>query len=147
MAEAAEVELKVPCDSQYISLARLVIAGVGACAGLTVDDIDDMKVAVSEACANAIDHAFPAEDESSPKSAPTLIRLAARAGELRVEVEDVGQGFEPDRTQISRQKEPSVDGGLGLYLIHQLTDSVDVQSAPGSGTKVIMTKRSSRGPE
>ena len=109
-----------------------------------MDDIDDMKVAVSEACTNTIDHAFPADDESSPKPSPVLIRFIPRPGELRVEVEDVGKGFDPDRIQVDLSKGPPVEGGLGLYLIHQLTDTAEVQSAPGSGTKVIMTKRSAR---
>ena len=144
MAQTLAVELKIPCDPQYISVVRLVVAGVGARAGLTVDDIDDMKVAVSEACTNTIDHAFP-DAESVPNSpAPIVIRFLPRPGELRVEVEDVGKGFEPDRVIAERAREPSVEGGLGLYLIQQLTDSVQVQSAPGSGTKVIMTKRTAR---
>lgn len=144
MAEAPVVELKLPCDPVYISLVRLVVAFVGACAGLTVDDIDDLKVAVSEACTNTIDHAFPCEEDAVGTPAPIIIRFAARPGELRVEVEDVGHGFEPERIEVNSSKEFPETGGLGLYLIHQLTDSADVQSAPGSGTKVIMTKRASR---
>ena len=143
MAEASAVELRIPCEPQYISVVRLVVAGLGAQAGLTVDDIDDMKVAVSEACTNTIDHAFP-DEESSAKPAPIIIRFVPHEGELRVEVEDVGQGFEPDRVITDRGEEPSVERGLGLYLIRQLADSVQVQSAPGSGTKVIMTKRAAR---
>ena len=144
MAEALAVELKMPCDPQYVGVARLVVAGMGARAGLTVDDIDDLKVAVSEACTNTIAHAFPPDDESAPRPEAILIRFVPRAAELRVEVEDVGRGFEPDRVRIGPYEEPSVQGGLGLYLMHQLADTVDVQSAPGSGTKVTMTKRSSR---
>jgi len=143
MAEAPEVELRIPCDPQYISVVRLVVAGIGARVGLTVDQIDDMKVAVSEACTNTIDHAFPSDESASPP-VPITIRFVPREGELRVEVEDVGQGFEPDRVLAATGEPPSVEGGLGLYLIRQLADSVEVQSAPGSGTKVIMTKRAAR---
>ena len=143
MAEAGVLELKVPCDPQYISVVRLIVAGMGAQAGLTMDDIDDMKVAVSEACTNTIDHAFGDEESGSPPE-PIVIRFSPRAGELRVEVEDVGQGFEPERVKPDLSQPPLMEGGLGLYLIHQLSDSVQVQSAPGSGTKVIMTKRSTR---
>lgn len=143
MAERSPVELTIPCDPQYLSVVRLVVAGVGGRAGLTVDDIDDLKVAVSEACTNTIDHAFP-DEEDSPQPASIMIRFIPRQGELRVEVEDVGQGFDPDRVQVNAHKPPSLEGGLGLYLIYQLADNVDVQSAPGSGTKVIMTKRSAR---
>ena len=60
---------------------------------------------------------------------------------LQVEVEDYGAGFDPDELPKPELDELSVDGGLGLYLISQLTDEVDIQSAPDSGTKVIMIKR------
>ncbi len=143
MAETLPVELLIPCDPQYLSVVRLVVAGIGGRAGLTIDDIDDLKVAVSEACTNTIDHAF-ADGEGAPQPATIMIRFAPRQGELRIEVEDVGQGFDPDRVPVRPDQPPSLEGGLGLYLIHQLTDSVEVQSAPGSGTKVIMTKRAAR---
>ncbi len=137
---AETVELQIPCDPKYIAVARLVTAGVAARSGLTIDDIDDLKVAVSEACTNVIDHAFPNLDKT--KQSPVIsLRFTPCEKGLQVEVEDYGVGFDPDDLPQLEIGKPSVNGGLGLYLISQLTDDVDIQSAPDSGTKVIMIKR------
>ena len=133
------VELRIPCDAKYIAVARLVVAGVGSRVGLNMDEIDDLKVAVSEACTNVIEHAFAACDT---REGPAFIalRFVPRENALQVEVEDYGAGFDSDQIQAPSLSQPAVDQGLGLYLIGQLTDEVEVQSASGSGTKVIMTK-------
>ncbi len=141
--QPGSVELRIPCDAKYIAVARLVLAAVGARAGLNMDDIDDLKVAVSEACTNAIEHAF-ADSDSPEEPAAIALRFIPRETALQIEVEDYGTGFDADQIQAPNLQEPSVDQGLGLYLIQQLTDKVEVQSAPGSGTKVIMTKHVAR---
>ncbi len=138
--EIETIELKIPCDPKYIAVARLVAAGVGARSDLTVDDIDDLKVAVSEACTNVIDHAFPDPEKTEHSTAISLRFTPCERG-LQVEVEDCGVGFDPDDLPELEIDKPSANGGLGLYLIGKLTDKVDIQSAPDSGTKVIMIKR------
>jgi serine/threonine-protein kinase RsbW len=137
------VELVIPCDPKYVTVVRLTVAGVAARSGLTVDDIDDLKVAVSEACTNAIDHAF---DEAGGQPGPHVhVRLYPKDGEMRIEVEDEGQGFDPRHVKKALEaQEPGQEGGLGLYLIERLTDELRVESAPGSGTKITMTKRVAR---
>ena len=143
--EPDTVELIIPCDPKYVTVVRLTVAGVAARSGLTVEDIDDLKVAVSEACTNAIDHAFEEAGDARAYTRRVHIRLAPREGEMRIEVEDEGRGFDPRHVKESlQQREPSGEGGLGLYLIERLTDELKVESAPGSGTKIIMTKRVAR---
>ncbi len=137
------VELHIPCDPRYIAVARLVVAGVGARVGLNVDDIDDLKVAVSEACTNVIEHAR-GESTTAGEPAVIVLRFIPRENEMQVEVEDYGAGFDLDQIEELELDRPSLDGGLGIYLIKQLADEVQIQSAPGSGTKVIMTKRLAR---
>ena len=109
------VELRLPPDPKYIQVVRLTVAGVAARAGVDVDDVDDVKVAACEAFTNTIDHAYEGQERK-----PVLLRLTPTASEL------------------------SGEGGLGLYLAHQLMDDLKIESAPGSGTRVIMTKRLAR---
>lgn len=127
--------LTMPPHPRYLSMARLLVGGTGAQSGLTIEDIDDMKVAVSEAITNAIDHAYLGEEKGA-----ILVRYRPSPGELTVEVEDTGSGFDPDALDKS-QPGPSPDGGLGLFLVREMADHVKVESAPGSGTKVTITKR------
>jgi serine/threonine-protein kinase RsbW len=130
------VELIIPTHPRYLSAARLLVGGLGAQAGLSLDEVDDMKVAVSEAVTNVMDHAYGGELKGT-----VLVRYRPAAGELTVEVEDHGMGFEPGRLPAGAPPQPGPEGGLGLYLVRELADNVKVESAPGSGTKVTITKR------
>ena len=137
------IEMRVPCDTRFLSVVRLTAAGAAARAGLAVGDIDDLKVATSEACTNAIEHAYPAAAEGA---CPAItIRITVKSGELRIEVEDEGVGFDPKRLpKVQLEERVQEEGGLGIYLMHTLMDEVRIESAPGSGTKVTMVKRPAR---
>jgi len=134
--EADLVELRLPCKAKYIAVARLAVSGIAARLGLTLDDVEDLKVAVSEACTNVIDHAFGA---CAPEQCMTL-RCWAREGELRVEVVDAGCGFEAAEPPANRLQ-AAQPRGLGLFLIRELMDEVQVISSVGSGTTIAMVKR------
>ena len=58
-----------------------------------------------------------------------------------MEVEDSGVGFDAGKLPTGAPPQPGPEGGLGLFLVRELADSVKVESAPGSGTKVTITKR------
>jgi len=133
------IELHLPPDPKYIAVVRLTVAGVASRSGISVDDVDDLKVAVCEAFTNTIDHAFRGRD---PKS--VTIRMATGSADLRIEVVDEGIGFDPSIIDFEKQADLSGKGGLGLYLVHQYMDDVKVESQPGSGTRIIMTKRLAR---
>ena len=135
------IELIIPCEPRFLSVVRLTVAGTATRAGLGVAEIDDVKVAVSEACTNVIEHAY----DSAGACQPIRIRMTAKQDELRVEVEDEGVGFDPKRLpQVNPEQRAQEEGGLGIYLMRQLMDEVKIQSAPGSGTKIIMVKRPTR---
>ena len=132
------VELSIPADARWLTVVRLTISGVASRVGASYEDVDDIKVAVSEACTNAIDHAF-----ADPQCAQTIL-IVCRPGpnELRVEVCDEGCGFDPAAaTVVDDDADPEKRGGLGLYLIRKLMDETEVVSRPGGGTKVVMVKR------
>lgn len=137
------LEMTIPCEPRFLSVVRLTVAGVASRAGLGVAEIDDVKVAVSEACTNAIEHAYePVEGKGCPA---IRVRITAREGELRLEVEDEGSGFDPKRLpKVDLEQRVAEEGGLGIYLMRQLMDEVKIESAPGSGTKIILVKRSAR---
>lgn len=141
-ADAHTVELVLPGKPDFLLVARLATSGVGLRAGLTVDDIEDLKVAVSEACTNVINHAF--DDSASADSRRIQLRMTTSKGEMTVEVEDEGVGFDPEELERARRSGMEGEGGLGFGLMKELTDSLRIESAPGSGTRVIMVKRATR---
>lgn len=140
--ERDTIVLAMPCESRFLSVMRLTVAGAAARAGLAVGDVDDLKVAASEACTNVIEHAYT--DDPGGDCGITM-RLQVKQGELRVEVEDQGAGFDPKRLpKVDPEQRVTEEGGLGIYLMHSLMDEVKIESAPGSGTRVVLVKRTAR---
>lgn len=135
-----EIKLTIPAVSDYVAVARLAVSGVAARMNFSIDEIDDLKVAVSEACNNVVQHAF---DETG------TIDLTFRVHPhlLEIIVKDFGKGF--DVANIKSKKHDGVSEtdsdtqfglGLGLTFIKSLMDTSEVTSVLGSGTTVSMTK-------
>ncbi len=135
------VELTIPSDARWLTVVRLAVSGVASRLGASYEDVDDIKVAVSEACTNAIDHAFG--DEECGRGTIS-IRFHPGDGEVRIDVEDQGCGFDPSKAEVVDDADPEKRGGLGLFLIQKLMDETEVVSRPGGGTLVTMVKRFER---
>ena len=57
------IEIKIPAKAQYVGVARLTISGLASRLGFTYDDIEDLKIASSEAITNAVQHAYKEDEE------------------------------------------------------------------------------------
>ncbi len=134
------IDLTIPACAEYIGVVRLLVSGVANRLGFSYDDIEDIKLAVAEACTNAVLHAYPQGEEGDVR-----IRCLVFPDRLQILVADKGTSFDVDRVKttlgpidgtvdIAHQME----GGLGLYLIHTLMDEVDISG--GEGIVVAMTK-------
>lgn len=130
--ERDTIELRIPAQPENLALARLALAGVGAVAGAREDVIADLKVAVTEACTNAIQHAYPGGAGS------IVIRYRVGAGALELEVEDDGAGFDPTDPGAGASEN---DGGqgMGLMIIRELADKALFESDP-SGSRIAFSR-------
>ncbi len=138
MTKERNISLTVPALPEYVDLVRLTLYGIASKMKFTFEDIEDMKVAVSEACNNAVLHAYGGEDGKIE------VQFIAGIEELSITVRDYGRSF----TVAENKKTPSLhgksideiqSGGLGLYLMQALMDRVDVQHE--GGTTVTLTKK------
>lgn len=129
------VELRIPSKAEWVAVARLAVAAVANRLNFSIEDIEDVKLAVAEACTNCIQHA-----EGSDQ-----IQITCDAGSdgLTVRVRDFGRGTRPEGIQSRRMDEPRV-GGLGVFLIRSLMDSVEYDVNPERGTNLVMTKKVAR---
>lgn len=132
------VELRLPNRPEFVAVARLAVSAVACRMQFSIDDIEDIKVAVAEACTNAIEHGCPAS------IAPEMITLRCDLEDhaLVITVDDPGNGFDP--ATATRQRHGTMtltERGLGMLLIESLMDEVDFSSTPGDGTQVRMVKR------
>ncbi len=126
------VELRVPSKAEWVALARLSVAAVASRLHFSIDEIEDIKLAVAEACTNAIQHA--------QDSAYIEIKCEALNEGLRINVRDYGRGTRPE-TIRSRNIEEERVGGLGVFLIRSLMDDVTYDVHPDNGTQLVMLKR------
>ncbi len=133
VTSAGTVELTMRARPENLALARLALAGVATGAGAPPGVVADLKLAVTEACTNAIQHAYPGGDGSDD----VVVRFTVSSGTLAIEVEDYGVGFDPDRLPAAR--EPSGTGGLGLMIIGELADDLSVTSC-ASGSQVVFRR-------
>lgn len=139
MSESA-VELGIPARADFVALARLVVSSLASTRRDLADDrIDDLKVAVSEACTNAIE-----AHHSADRGDNVLVRCTEFADRLEVQVQDRGRGFDPDalppHPPVTDPDRLNFERGLGLPLIHTLVDEVVIQSS-AEGTSVRMTMK------
>ena len=135
----AVVELAFPARPAYLSLVRLVVdAAVGSLApGMTATRLDDLKIAVTEACANAIE-----AHEAIYADGPVVVRCLVDDDRVTVQVVDHGRGFDPDRVEsLPAATDPRRlrhESGLGIPLMRTLADEVTFSPA-GDGTAVSLT--------
>ena len=142
MAGAADqnVELEIPARPEFVALARMVVAAIASSdAHLPDDRIDDLKIAVSEACTNAIEaHDAVEADER------VVVRCRADGEVVEVRIEDRGGGFDPstlpEHPPVTDPDRLKFERGLGIPLIRSLVDEVEIKSS-SDGTAVRMIMR------
>lgn len=134
------IQLTIPAQAEYIDLVRLTLYGVASKAGFSYEEIEDMKVAVSEACNNATLHAYDNESYGT-----IHIEFQLDREQLRISIKDNGKSFAFEKinhqpsTLHQRPIENIVPGGLGIYMMHALMDSVEVRT--NEGTEFILMKK------
>jgi serine/threonine-protein kinase RsbW len=140
------VSMTLPAEAEFIDVVRLTLYGICNKAGFSYEDIEDMKVAVAEACNNVVVHAY------QPGNGGTMeVRFELVGNGLRVHVKDEGNSFdfaekaEKAESLHDKSLEEAQVGGLGIYLMQALMDNVEVIS--GRGTEVILTKWLSKSEE
>jgi anti-sigma regulatory factor (Ser/Thr protein kinase) len=135
------VELELPPRPEVVSVARLVIGALAASDPLFDDERSaDLRLAVSEACTNAI-QAQMAREGQPEADVPIEMRCVVSDGRIEVAVTDHGPGFDPGDIEVH----PAVtdparldyEGGLGIPLLRLLTDELEFRPT-GVGTTVFM---------
>ncbi len=131
------MQLQFDAKSINEGFARVAVAGFLAELNPTLDEIADIKTAVSEAVTNAIIHGYPEEEG--------LVRLLCKTEgkHIFIMVEDEGVGIEDvemARTPMFTTKPELERSGMGFAFMEAFMDEVEVASKPGKGTCVIMKK-------
>jgi serine/threonine-protein kinase RsbW len=131
--------LDVPSTTENLALIREFVNRVGAQAGLSETEVGQLELAVDEACANVIEHAY-----GDDKTKQVMVRAIFDEDTLRIHVIDTGKGFDP--TQVPEQELKDLiakrrTGGLGMRLIKTLMDEVHYDIEPGKKNELRMVKK------
>jgi serine/threonine-protein kinase RsbW len=160
------IVLHIPSRPEYVRVVRLALLGIASRMEFSFDDVEDMKLAVSEACNNAILHAAPntadcdtAEGKQNPNQSSAINNLAGTArksgsfmvavtpydNRLEITVVDEGCIAPPGLPRQSATPQHGIDeelreSGLGLYLMQSLMDEVEHHTGENSQTVVRLVK-------
>jgi serine/threonine-protein kinase RsbW len=127
------IELRTRADKDGLPLIRQALRALGQASGAGSGALHDAELALTEACANAVLHAYD-DDEGAVE-----VTIELRPTELLATVRDHGRGMPP------RNAAPAAGaiGGLGLSLIEAVARDVEVRTQPHGGTEVVMTLQAS----
>lgn len=134
-----KMEIRFLSKSVNESFARVAVTSFAAQLDPTIDEITDIKTAISEAVTNAIVHGYQGNEDNMVE-----IRCKLEGRELTVEVEDKGIGIE----DIEKARQPlyttnpdSERSGMGFTMMETFMDSLEIYSEKNNGTRVVMKKK------
>lgn len=137
------MKLEFEASPENEGFARVAVAAFITPLNPTMEEISDVKTAVSEAVTNAVIHAY------REKGGKIFIRCSLECELLHMEVEDLGTGI----ADVERAMEPLFTtrpdlerSGMGFAFMEAFMDSLEVESKAGVGTTVIMEKKLGNGP-
>src|SRR2546430_17469971 len=120
--------------------SRLSLAGIAPVAHLSEDVLADLKLAVTEACANAVRHAYAEDEEGAVR-----LRVTIDGSNLVIEIADDGRGLGAARVESPDAATGLPEAGMGLSIMRAVVDELEIESPPARGTVVRLTKLLSNG--
>ncbi len=135
--------LQVPSSTENLAIIRDFVSSIAEQAGLTPAEVAQMELAVDEACANVIEHAY-GRDMTKEVS----VRATLDGDAVEINVIDTGQGFDPtavEQAELEKLITNRKSGGLGMRLMKTLMDEVHYEIIPGKKNELRMIKRLRKG--
>ncbi|MCK9525999.1 MAG: anti-sigma F factor [Limnochordia bacterium] len=131
------IKLEIPSDTRNVAFARTAVALFASQLDWTLDELEDIKVAVSEAVSNSVIHGYALQEGL------VIMEVSYHGSELRIVVEDFGKGIADIEAaqEVGYTSIPEERMGLGFTFMHEYMDEVMVASELERGTKITMIKR------
>ncbi|MGM0379269.1 MAG: ATP-binding protein [Bacillota bacterium] len=125
------INLRLPCNPEFVNVARMTVSVVANNIKMNYEVIQDLKVAVSEACNNVIQHSNSQDFYE--------IDFYPREEKITIDIKDFGDGFELKNYEKPDLENPK-EGGLGIFIIESLMDKFEIITDNNIGTTVRMIK-------
>ena len=132
-AATQAVTLTIPARPEYVTLCRLALTGLARLRAVPDETVADVKLALTEACSNAVRHAYP------NGTGVVEIVYELRPDRLVIEVADAGAGF--DAPPPTEPRDELAEGGLGIAIIRAIADELEIDSRDGGrGSRLRFVK-------
>jgi len=129
-------EIKMAAKAENVALSRIILTNFLSEKNLLLSELDEIKVAVSEAVSNAIIHGY-----ENDESRTVMLRFDISGDFLQVQVQDWGCGIDDiEKAMAPEYSRLAERMGLGFCFMQNFMDSVEVKSEAGKGTTVSMSK-------
>lgn len=131
--------LQVPSSTENLALIREFVSSAAKQAGFDEKEVGRLELAVDEACANVIEHAYGHDTNKE-----VIVRAKLDDTEFSIDIEDTGKGFDPaevNQEELEQLINKRRTGGLGMRLIKTLMDEVRYEIEPGKKNALHMSKR------
>jgi stage II sporulation protein AB (anti-sigma F factor) len=138
------MSMRFASRSENESLARVCVAAFAAQLDPTMEQLTELKTAVSEAVTNAIIHGY-GEEEGEVR-----VSCCIYQGMVEVVIEDDGSGIEDieEARQPLFTSRPELErSGMGITIMENFVDEFAIESIPGQGTRIVMRKQIGMKPE
>lgn len=129
------IKLEIPCSPQYLSFIRNSVDALKSNLGISDDQLGDVKIAINEACTNAVKYA-------EPKDCPITVSFHIMPDALEIEVRSAGV-IDRQKTAVSLPPVSNFpENGYGLYIINQAMDEFEI--IPDSSEVVVRMVKKTR---
>ncbi len=120
MRQGEVIFLEIPSSTEYVSIACHAVEGIARRMTFTANEVEDIKLAVGEACSNAVKHGLALEDSPNVE-----IKCSVHPDGLSVEIRNSIADIIPPH--IPTKLDESRESGRGLYMMCKLVDEVDMK--------------------
>jgi stage II sporulation protein AB (anti-sigma F factor) len=129
------INLELASQDCNVGIVRVAVAAFASQLSFNLNELEDIKIAVSEAVTNSVIHGYP------DGRGVVKVFCAIEDNSLKIVISDQGVGIDDVEWAKTATNTTSPERmGLGLYFIEECMDSVTIESAPGAGTTVTMIK-------
>lgn len=134
-AQQETVQLVIPCRPEYVGVARLAVLGIASRMPFSYDEVEDVRLAVGEACSHAVERAG-----GQPATIRIVSTITPQALTIEIADDVAADAAAAPTEEAQLLEEAGVDQeGLGALLMEILVDEVRIDTA-ADGTRVLLTK-------
>lgn len=144
MKEINKMKIEIKANLDNVAIIRVALSSFISTLDITIDELMDIKTAISEAVTNAIEHAYPDEKKEEALVLVSAYIYSDEEDIVKVEIEDTGIGIEDIDTAMlpTYTSKPELEhAGMGFTIMETFMDEILIDSNKDEGTKITLTKK------